>query len=213
MYLGCNIFYGKSRPIYFENIIQKIQDKLAGWKAKLISKGGRLILIKHVLSSIPIHSMTIFDIPKTTIQKLHRIMNNFLWLSSNKKSFKHWVAWNTVTKTKEEGGLGIRSLTNVITALRCKRVYRLLNGNNHWAKIMRSIHGHITDEYKNNKVPSRWKHMKHSWSIVKPYLTKQKENLWTCSLAKDGILTTRLAWHICREKYSPTSWGPHIWKS
>jgi mannosylglycoprotein endo-beta-mannosidase len=38
LYLGCNIFYGKSRPIYFENIIQKFQEKLVGWKAKLISK-------------------------------------------------------------------------------------------------------------------------------------------------------------------------------
>jgi hypothetical protein len=213
LYLGCNIFYGKSKPIYFENIIKKIQEKLAGWKARMISKGGRLILIKHVLSSIPIHSMTIFDIPKMVIHKIHSIMENFLWLSNNKHSSKHWVAWSIVTKTKEEGGLGIRSLFDVITALRCKRAYRLLNGRNSWSKLMNDIHGHITQNYRNNKTPNRWKNLKNAWYIIEPYLVKQDDNKWVCTLAKNGILTTHLAWNLCRKKYPTTQWGSYIWQS
>jgi hypothetical protein len=209
-YLGCNIFSGKSRPIYFDNIIQKIQDKLASWKAKLISKGGKLILIKHVLSSIPIHSLTIFDIPKTVITKIHSILANFLWSKDTKNPSKRWISWKEIIKTKQEGGLGIRSIYDVILALRCKRVFRLLNSNNIWSNMMVNIHGHITQKYKNNKVPNRWVHLKHAWSLIEPYIKKEENNTWTCSLTNDGTLTTKDAWNICRSKNINSSWGTHI---
>lgn len=39
---------------YFENIIEKIRLKLAGWKARILTFGSLITLIKSVLSSIPI---------------------------------------------------------------------------------------------------------------------------------------------------------------
>lgn len=38
-----------------EPLLLKVKKKLASWKATLLSQGGRLILIKHVFSSIPMH--------------------------------------------------------------------------------------------------------------------------------------------------------------
>jgi hypothetical protein len=140
-------------------------------------------------------------------------MANFLWLSNNKQSSKHWVAWSNVTKTKEEGGLGIRSLFDVLTALRCKRVFRLLNEDNSWANLMGKIHGHITHNYRNNKTPNRWKNLKNAWYIIEPYLAKQSDYNWTCTLTNNGTLTTHLAWNLCRIKHPTNPWGSHVWKS
>lgn len=42
---------------HFQYLVDAINKKLVGWKNKFLSPGGRLILIKHVLSAIPIHVM------------------------------------------------------------------------------------------------------------------------------------------------------------
>ena len=77
-YLGCTIYKGISKQVYFEDTILKIQKKVAGWKSKLLSPDGKLILIKHVLSSMPIHVLSVFDVPKVVLKRIQSIMANFL---------------------------------------------------------------------------------------------------------------------------------------
>jgi hypothetical protein len=45
-------------------IKNRIEKKLSGWKEKLLSVGGRLVLINSVLSSLPIFMMSFFELPK-----------------------------------------------------------------------------------------------------------------------------------------------------
>lgn len=49
-YLGCMLHKGRGRRVYFQHIVDKINSALTGWSWKLLSQGGRLCLIKHVLS-------------------------------------------------------------------------------------------------------------------------------------------------------------------
>lgn len=53
-YLGCPIFYGRKIKENFEGLIKKVTAKILSWKSKLLSTGGKHILVKHVLQSIPI---------------------------------------------------------------------------------------------------------------------------------------------------------------
>lgn len=41
-------------------IIDRIERKLEGWKARYLSMGGRITLINSVLSSTPLYLMSIF---------------------------------------------------------------------------------------------------------------------------------------------------------
>jgi hypothetical protein len=50
-------------------IKNRIEKKLSGWKEKLLSVGGRLVLINSVLSSLPIFMMSFFELPKGVLQK------------------------------------------------------------------------------------------------------------------------------------------------
>lgn len=54
-YLGLPMFH--SRPIHndFQYIVDRMQNKLAGWKTKMFNMAGRTILAKATLSSIPSH--------------------------------------------------------------------------------------------------------------------------------------------------------------
>ncbi|XP_070025588.1 uncharacterized protein [Nicotiana sylvestris] len=53
-YLGCPIFYKRRKMEYYEDLISKVLDKLQAWKGKLLSIGGRAILISSVLQTMPI---------------------------------------------------------------------------------------------------------------------------------------------------------------
>jgi len=50
-----------------ENIIEK---RLSGWKEKMLSTGGRLVLINSVLSSLPMFMMSFFELPRGVLKKL-----------------------------------------------------------------------------------------------------------------------------------------------
>ena len=62
-YLGCTLFKGIKKVDYFSEMLAKFEKKLAGWKSKLLSEGGTIILIKHVLQSLPLYNMAAFDPP------------------------------------------------------------------------------------------------------------------------------------------------------
>jgi hypothetical protein len=68
-----------SKESYY-NIIQKEENRLAGWKADNLSlnRGKRLVLINSVHSAQPVYYMSIFLLPKWVIAKRDKIRKRFL---------------------------------------------------------------------------------------------------------------------------------------
>ncbi|KAG5580316.1 hypothetical protein H5410_050943 [Solanum commersonii] len=67
-YLGCPLFVGRPRIIYFSDLINKFLCRIIGWQTRLLSYGGRAILIKHVLQSLPIHLLSAVTPPSTVLK-------------------------------------------------------------------------------------------------------------------------------------------------
>lgn len=61
-YLGLSLTIRKPNKADFLPIINKIHQRLAGWKSRLLSKAGRLILINSVINSLPLHFMQAFPL-------------------------------------------------------------------------------------------------------------------------------------------------------
>ena len=78
-YLGCMLFSGRKNIVYFNDILIKFERKLAGRKSKLLSTGGRIILIKHGLQSLPVYMLADIDPPKAILNRIESICANFLW--------------------------------------------------------------------------------------------------------------------------------------
>lgn len=91
-YLGCTLFERRKKIEYFNDLINKFEKKLAGWKSKLLSHGGRIVLIKHVLQSLPLYSMAAFEPPKAVLNIMASICSNFLWGQSEFGNRCHWVS-------------------------------------------------------------------------------------------------------------------------
>ncbi|KAG5631353.1 hypothetical protein H5410_003070 [Solanum commersonii] len=49
IYLGYPIYIGRQRILYFFDLINKVVGRITGWKAKILSFGGRATLFKHLL--------------------------------------------------------------------------------------------------------------------------------------------------------------------
>ncbi|KAH9734745.1 hypothetical protein KPL71_017486 [Citrus sinensis] len=97
-YLGCPVFTRCLELSHFDDMVQKVRDKISGWANRLLSFDGKLVLICHVLSSMSFH---IFHV----LQYLEHIFAQFLWGDSEGRHQIHWCRWLKVYYPIEEGGL------------------------------------------------------------------------------------------------------------
>lgn len=93
-YLGAPLFHGQPRLSYFQGLVDSVKNRIEGWMKGFLSMAGRVTLIKSVLCSIPIHTMSVLPVPKGTLDAIDKLMS-FLWGSGSSKR-RHWVNWNTI---------------------------------------------------------------------------------------------------------------------
>ncbi|GFS28866.1 hypothetical protein Acr_00g0004350 [Actinidia rufa] len=84
-YLGMPLGVSPRLKSTWKPVIEKVSTKLATWKRRHITFGGRLVLIKSALNNLPIYYMSLFKMPAGVIKKLESIQANFLWGSSDLK--------------------------------------------------------------------------------------------------------------------------------
>ncbi|XP_026396605.1 uncharacterized protein LOC113291268 [Papaver somniferum] len=74
-------------------IVDTFTVKLTGWKRPLLTRDGKIILIKSALSILPVYYMYLFEMPKSVVLKLETTMKNFLWNDINGKRKMHLVKY------------------------------------------------------------------------------------------------------------------------
>jgi len=137
-YFGCPVFQKKPNIAMFRELIDKAMAKLAGWKAKCLSKAGRTVLIQSYLESLPAHTMQSFRLPYAISNIIDRVGREFFWKKNNTEKGLPLVAWDKVCRPKEYGGLGLRKTAEVNQAFQSKLAWNLLtNQDSMWVRIMR----------------------------------------------------------------------------
>ena len=96
-----------------------------GWRARLLSREGRLVLLKAVLSAIPTYFMSLFRVPVGVCKRMEAIMRNFFWhgVEIDGTQGRALVKWSAVCQPTAYGGLGVRNLRHTNTALLMKWVH------------------------------------------------------------------------------------------
>ena len=126
----------------WEPIIKKCERALSKWKQRHLSFGGRVTLIKSVLTSIPIYFLYFFRIPKKVNDKLVCLQCRFLWGGGSDTNKIGWIKWDTVCLPKEKGGLGIKDISTFNMAMLGKWRWNLFHDEVQlWAKILVSKYG------------------------------------------------------------------------
>ncbi|GJS23647.1 hypothetical protein Tco_0452279 [Tanacetum coccineum] len=131
-----------SRSANWTPIIDRFFKRLSNWKAKALSFGGRLTLIKSVLGSLGVYYFSTFKAPKMVTNKLKSIRRKFFWGGSWDSNKIAWNAWKKVLAPRDQGGLNVGSLRVSNLSLLAKWWWRfLIESSFLWCKVIRLIHG------------------------------------------------------------------------
>lgn len=69
-YLGVPLRFKRLANSDWKQVEERVEGRLASWQGKMLSRGGRLMLINACMSSIPNYMMSLLEIPKGFIKKL-----------------------------------------------------------------------------------------------------------------------------------------------
>jgi hypothetical protein len=86
-------------PAHF---IERIIQRINGWKEKLLSIQGKEILLKAVAQAIPVYAMSIFQIPKGVCKGMMDAISQFWWGDDENDKKMHWFAWWKLCYPKNE---------------------------------------------------------------------------------------------------------------
>ncbi|KAL7218868.1 hypothetical protein ACSBR2_012022 [Camellia fascicularis] len=92
-YLGVPLIHGRVNRGHFSTILEKMQNRLAGWKASVLSLAGRTTLIQSVSSALPAYTMQTMDVPVKVCNDIDRLNRKFLWGDTIEKRKMHLVNW------------------------------------------------------------------------------------------------------------------------
>ncbi|XP_015962159.1 uncharacterized protein LOC107486122 [Arachis duranensis] len=106
-YLGIPLRANPRRVNTWSPIIDKVEEKLSLWKAKVLNKAGKLVLIKSVLNSLLVYYLSLFKMPKAVAEKLISLQRRLLWSSEEGRTGMALVKWEVVQAPKKLGGLGV----------------------------------------------------------------------------------------------------------
>ena len=103
----------------------------------MLSFAGRAILIQASFAAIPSYIMQCAKLLGRILDGLDWVNRNFLWRTTETAKRIHWIRRQKVTRTKEEGGLGLQAAKGRNTALLAKLNWRLhIERDVLWAQVL-----------------------------------------------------------------------------
>ena len=134
----------------WQPVLKKVEARLGGWRARMLSRGGRLVLVKAVLSGIPTYFMSVFRMPSGVRRQLKGTMRSFSGVGQRPRGGGGGggalVAWTTVCRPLAHGGLGIRHIDHTNMTLLSKWVVRVMESSRDMVStLLREAYGHSLD--------------------------------------------------------------------
>ena len=102
-YLGILIHYRRLTNIEWKLVEERLEKRLSSWKGKLLSVGGRLVLINAVLSNMVLYMLSFFKLPKGVLTRLDYFRSRFFWQGDNEKKKYRLTKWNVLCRPKDRG--------------------------------------------------------------------------------------------------------------
>ncbi|KAF9675131.1 hypothetical protein SADUNF_Sadunf09G0000200 [Salix dunnii] len=91
-YLGMPLYRGPKKSFLWDDLISRITARMEGWEVKVLSPGGRITILKSILTSMPLYLLHVIVPPKSE-------------------------CWEDLCYPVEEGGLGMRRLQDLVNAM------------------------------------------------------------------------------------------------
>lgn len=141
LYLGLLVGANMNRISNWQVVVDVFDKRLSGWKARTLSIGGRLTLIKSVLEAIPCYYFSLYKAPVKDIEILEAKRRRFLWGGNSNRQGSCWIAWEKVLAQKKDGDLGLCDLKTSNIALLTRWWWRYKTETEGlWRSSVKAIH-------------------------------------------------------------------------
>uniref|UniRef100_A0A803P4U5 Reverse transcriptase domain-containing protein n=1 Tax=Cannabis sativa TaxID=3483 RepID=A0A803P4U5_CANSA len=136
VYLGFLRSMKRTRDFRF--LVKKVQTRVEGWKAKLLSKAGRACLVQSIGNSLSLYAAATEVIPSSIATSIDRCLRSFWWGDHDSKRTLHTIDWSSLCKSKFHGGLGFRQTKDINKAFLLKWGWKLImDPSSLWCSTMK----------------------------------------------------------------------------
>ncbi|KAJ0558319.1 hypothetical protein HanIR_Chr07g0334971 [Helianthus annuus] len=84
-YLGLKVGANMNRISNWQPVLEIFRARLSKWKSHLLSIGGRVVLVKSVLESLPRYYFSLYKAPKKIISDLETMIKRFFGEGQRKR--------------------------------------------------------------------------------------------------------------------------------
>ena len=109
--LGCRL--SNDNQVDWNSLVERFAGQLLLWKQRQLSFRGRAMNANMLGLSIFWYQATLFEIPKTVVVRINKILFPFVW---DKK--REWMVRSSVTQSLAQGGLGVADVERKLLSLR-----------------------------------------------------------------------------------------------
>ncbi|GJX57117.1 RNA-directed DNA polymerase, eukaryota [Tanacetum coccineum] len=204
-YLGVMVGGNMSRVNAWEDSIGKIKARLSKWKLKTLSVGGRLTLLKSVLGSTPIYSMSLYKVPKTVLNEMESLRRNFFNGVNGVDRKIAWVQWAKVLASRKYGGLGVSSFFALNRALLFKwcgdsSLKKILFGFISFLLYMGSLLGSFRRLVRGGVESQQIEHLR---VLLESVILSSADDRWVWELNGEGIFNVKDARQFLDDFFLP----------
>ena len=136
-YLGLPLSLRKLTRGDLQTVLDKLANKLSFWKARLLSKDGRVVYVQVVMTSMVIYQLMALDLEPWFFKAVDKLRIGFLWVGREEAQGGNClVAWSSVCTPRSIGGLGLHNLRWLNASLRARWIWlQKTDADRSWAGL------------------------------------------------------------------------------
>ena len=164
MYLDMPLLHTRVSQHTYQKIIDKVERRLSGWHASLLSLAGRITLAQTILQAILVYAMQTTSLPTGIKLKIDKACKKFIWSGNSNQQRMSMVSWDNLCKPKAYGGIRLKDLNVMNKALLMKLSWGVISTKDSlWVRVLCTKYG-ANNSNPPLSLPTRYG--SHMWKAI-----------------------------------------------